>query len=311
MTRCYRIGKHLLYLLLVLWCITLVTYALFALTPGNPAEIILRDRYEAPDPAQVEALGRELGLHLPWWQRYLTWLCRVCRGDWGVSWRNGLPVWEEIYTRLPATLELAAAAFGVVVVISTLLGVIAALRRERLADRLIQAATIFLSAMPAYFFGLLLILLFSVKIRFFPVAGRGDVNHLVLPALTLGVALGVLQARVLRATLVQIMATDYIRFAVAKGLNPWQVFTKHMVRNALPPMATMWGVALGQLLGGAVIVESIFAWPGLGRLTLEAVLARDIPVVQAIVLLLATIFVVVNRSVDVIHRRLDPKVGRL
>ncbi len=300
---------RLLYLAFVLWGITLGTFALFALAPGDPAEIVLRDRNEAPDRRQVENLRREMGLDAPWAVRYLLWLKKAGAGDWGESWRSGRPVWEEVGSRLPATAELAFSSFVLVVLGSSACGAIAAFRRNRYPDRLIRMATVLFSAMPSYWLGLLLIYFLSLKLDLFPVTGRGGIEHLVLPSLTLALSVAVLQGRVLRATLIQIMSMDYVRFAAAKGLTPWEVFSRHMVRNALPPMITMWGVSLGQLLGGAVIVESVFAWPGLGRLTVEAVIGRDIPLVQAVVFLLATVFVAVNQLVESLNRFLDPKVG--
>lgn len=304
-----KIISRLLYLTFVLWGITLGTFCLFALAPGDPAEIILRDRHEAPHPEQIETLRREMGLDDPWAVRYLRWLKQIGTGDWGVSWRSGRPVWAEIASRAPATGELALVSFCLVVVITILAGVCAAIWQNRFPDWLIQAAAVIFSSIPAYWLGLVLVYFFAYKMSLFPVTGRGGLSHLVLPGLTLALPISVLQGRVLRSVLVQIMAMDYIRFAVAKGLGSLDVFRRHMVRNALPPMATLWGIALGQLLGGAVIVESIFAWPGLGRLTVEAVISRDIPLVQAIVMLMALVFVVVNQLVEQLHHWLDPKVG--
>lgn len=303
-----KIFKHLSYLIFVLWGISLGTFALFSLTPGDPAEIILRNRHEAPDPRQVDALRRDLGLEDPWLVRYGHWLGQVCSGNWGVSWKSGQPVWDEITSRIPATLELAISSFMLVIALSVISGAVAAFKKNRLPDIGIRAATIVFSAMPAYWLGLLLIYFFSMKYPLFPVAGRGTWAHLVLPSSTLAIAVGVLQGRVLRATLIQIMAMDYIRFAVSKGLSFRKIFFSHMTRNALPPMVTMWGVSLGHLLGGTVIVETVFAWPGLGRLTVDAVMARDIPLVQAIVLFSAIVFVIANQLVEIINSRLDPKI---
>lgn len=299
-----------LHLLLVLAAISLGSFALFAMAPGDPAEIILRDRHEAPSPEQIQALRTQLGLDRPWLVRYGLWLGRVAGGDLGRSWLSGEAVTLEIGRRLPATLELAAASFILVLVLSVVSGGIAALRRGRGADRAVRAATVLFISLPNYWLGLLLIFALALKAHWLPVMGRGDLSHLVLPALTLGLGVAMLQGRVLRAALLQIMSMDYIRFARAKGLGPWSVFWRHMLPNALPPMVTMWGVSLGQLLGGAVIVESIFAWPGLGQLTVQAVLARDVPVVQGVVLLVALVFVAVNQVVDLINRRLDPRMGR-
>jgi ABC-type dipeptide/oligopeptide/nickel transport system permease component len=303
------IAWRLLYLLIVFFGISLGTFALFALAPGDPAEIILRERSEAPDRKQIVLLRREMGLDDPWIVRYGHWMKKVCTGDWGESWRTGRPVWTEIAARGLATVELALASFFLVVAGSLFCGIFAALCQNRMPDRLIQAATVMASAMPSYWLGLVLIYFFSLKMNLFPVTGRGGWLHLVLPACTLALSVAVLQGRVLRAALVQILAMDYIRFAVSKGLGPWKIFIRHMLRNALPPMATLWGMSLGQLLGGAVIVESIFAWPGLGRLTVEAVMNRDIPLVQVMVLLMALIFVNINQIVEGLHRRWDPKVG--
>ena len=305
----HKTATHFFYSLLVLLGITLGTFSLFALAPGDPAEIILRDRHEAPGRQQIESLRQEMGLDSPWPVRYLLWLKKVGTGDWGVSWRSGRPVWSEISSRIPATLELALGSFFLVVIISVLCGVIAAYWKNHFPDYLIQTATVIFSSMPSYWIGLLLIYFLSLKLNLFPVSGRESFIHLVLPALTLALSVSVMQGRVLRTTLVRIMSMDYIRFAFAKGLNSREVFIRHMVPGALPTMATMWGVSLGQLLGGAVIVENIFAWPGLGRLTVEAVMARDIPLVQAIVLLLAIIFIIVNKLVEKLHRLMDPKVG--
>lgn len=300
---------RLAHLLVVLLGISMCTFALFALAPGDPAEIILRDRHEAPMPEQVEALRREMGLDDPLAVRYLRWLGRVCRGDLGRSWRTGELALQEVWARLPATAELALGSFALLLFLSTTSGAIGALRRGRFPDMAVKTWTILSLSLPNYWLGLLLIYFLALKMHWFPVMGRGGISHLVLPAITLCLAVAALQGRVLRATLIQVQEQDYIRFAFAKGLGSWAVFSRHMIKNALPPLVTMWAVSLGQLMGGAVIVESIFAWPGLGQLTVQSVLSRDVPVVQAIVLLVSVIFVVVNQLADVAHRRLDPRVG--
>jgi peptide/nickel transport system permease protein len=292
-----------------MWGISLGTFALLNLIPGDPAEVILRERHETPSSQQIAALRDQMGLNDPWPIRYLHWLSKVFKNDWGVSWRTGRPVWQEITSRLEATIELALSAFILIIVISTVFGVLSAFFQNRLLDHMIRGITVFLSAIPSYWLGLLLLYFLSYKAQIFPVAGRGRLSHVILPAATLALAIAVLQGRVLRASLIQIMAMDYIRFALAKGFTFGQIFIYHMLRNALPPMVTIWAVSLGQLLGGAIIVETLFAWPGLGQLTLEAVASRDIPLIQAIVLLLALFFVSINQLAEYLHRRLDPKVG--
>ncbi|MCB2225900.1 MAG: ABC transporter permease [Desulfarculaceae bacterium] len=308
MSRRFALARPL-HLLLVLWLISLGSFALFAMAPGDPAEIILRDRHEAPSQEQIQALRSQMGLDRSWPVRYGLWMGRVLQGDLGRSWRSGETVAMEIARRLPATLELALASLVVVLLLSSLSGSLAALKQGRALDRGIRAWTVLLISLPNYWLGLLLIYFLSLKAHWLPVMGRGGLEHLVLPCLTLGASVAMLQGRVLRATLLQIMGMDYIRFAHAKGLRPSEVFWRHMFKNALPPLVTMWGVSLGQLLGGAMIVETIFAWPGLGQLTVQAVLGRDVPVVQGIILLVAAAFVVINQAVDWINRRLDPRMG--
>ena len=302
-------AKQVLHLVFVLWGISLGTFMLFSLMPGDPAEIILRDRYEAPNPEQVTALRREMGLEAAWTVRYLRWMGDLFSGDWGKSWRTGQPVASEIASRLPATLFLASSAFAMVVGLSIIFGVCGAIFKNRLPDHLLRTLTVILSAMPAYWLGLMLIYGVSFKMGLLPVAGSGGPAHLVLPATTLALAVAVLQGRVLRAAIIEIMSKDFIRFAVAKGLPARTIFIRHMVRNVLPPMVTLWGMSLGQLLGGAVIVESIFAWPGIGQLTVTAVASRDMPLVQILVLLMAALFVGVNLAVTWLHGRLNPKIG--
>jgi len=301
--------KKIGYTAFVLWGISLGTFALFALAPGDPAEIILQQASETPDPARIEALRRELGLDDPWPVRYLAWTGGILTGDLGISWQNGRPVGDVIAERIPATLELAGAAFVLAVAISLVCGVFAAFFRHRFPDHLIGIVTVLFTAMPGFWLGILLMYGFSLKLGWFPTTGRGTAAHLVLPALTLAAGVAMLQASVLRAALVRIMALDHIRFARAKGLGTGKIFFRHLLPAALVPMVTLWGISLGQLSGGAVIVESVFAWPGIGRLTVDAVLARDIPLAQALILMFSLIFVGVNLLVDAAHRKLDPLVG--
>lgn len=303
-------GRRLAYLSAVLLGVSLVAFSLFALAPGDPAEIILRDRHDAPTPGQTAALRQELGLNDPLALQYLRWLGRACTGDLGRSWRTGEPVSVEIAARLPATLELALAAFLLAAPLAVVSGVLGALFQNRLPDRLGRAWTILCMSLPNFWLGLLLIYFFALKLGLLPVMGRSGPASLVLPAMTLGLAAAAMQGRVLRANLIEIMGADYIRFAHAKGLGTWSVLGRHLLRNALPPVVAMWGVSLGGLLGGSVIVESIFSWPGLGKLTVDAVLARDIPVVQGSVLLMALLFAAANQLADLTHRMLDPRVGR-
>lgn len=302
---------RLIYLVFVLWGITLGTYALFEIMPGDPAEVILRNQSETVCAEKIETLREEMGLNDPFPVRYGCWLLSVLKGDWGRSWRTGEKVWSAIGNRLWATLELCLAAMGLAFFLSVLSGVVAAFYRERLPDYLVRVVAVFFSSIPSYWLALILLYFFSLKAAILPVSGRGTFSHVLLPSLTLSLSVAMLQGRVLRSVLIQVMGTDYIRFAVAQGLSWRTVFFRHMVKNALPAMITLWGASFGQLMGGAVIVETIFAWPGLGQLTVASVMGRDIPQVQAIVFFLAAVFVFVHQLVDFFHRRLDPKVGKV
>jgi peptide/nickel transport system permease protein len=238
-------------------------------------------------------------------------LAAACRGDLGRSWRTGAPALAEVGRRLPATLQLAGCSFLLVVALSVVGGIAAAFHRGGGVDHALRIASVLTISVPSYWLGLLLITTLAVQIGWLPVMGRGGLAHLVLPALTLAAGAAALQGRVLRATLLQVMAADYIRFAQAKGLPPRTVLLRHALPNALPPLVTMWAVSLGHLLGGSVVVETIFAWPGVGQLTVASVLGRDIPVVQAILLAVAAMFTLVNSTADLINRRLDPRLARL
>jgi len=299
-----------MHLVAALFVVSVGAFALFALAPGDPAEVILRDRNEAPDPAQVAALRQELGLDDPLAVRSARWLVRACRGDLGHSWRTGAPALAEVARRAPATLQLAGCSFLLVVLFSVAAGVVAAFNRGRPADHVLRIASVLTISLPNYWLGLLLISVVAVQIGWLPVMGRGSPAHLILPALTLSAGAAALQGRVLRATLLQVMAADHIRFAQAKGLPPRVILLRHALPNALPPLVTMWAVSLGHLLGGSVVVETVFAWPGIGQLTVTSVLGRDIPVVQAILLTVAAVFMLVNLAADLVNRRIDPRLDR-
>jgi ABC-type dipeptide/oligopeptide/nickel transport system permease component len=300
--------KRLAYLAAVLLGISLVTFSLFALAPGDPAEIILRDRNEAPSPESITQLREQMGLNDSLPLRYFRWLANALQGDLGRSWRTGEAVTDQLWVRLGATLELALATLAFVVLLSTILGVFGAVFRGRSADRLIRALSILSLSLPNFWLGLLLIMLFALNLHWLPLMGRGGPLHLIMPVLTLGLAVAAMQGRVLRASLLDVTSQDYVRFAYAKGLSTWAVLKRHLLRNALPTVLTMWGISLGHLLGGAVIVETIFSWPGLGKLAVDAVLARDIPLVQGAVLFMALVFVLANQLTDLLHRCLDPRL---
>lgn len=306
----WRVGAaRLAGLLLVVWGVSLLTFALQTLAPGDPAEVLLRARSESPAPERVAELRRELGLDRPWPAQYLAWLGRAARLDLGRSLRSGEAVTTEIAARLPATLELAGAAFFLVVLLSGLAGVWTAWRPSQAQDRLPRWLSLLLVSLPPYWLGLLLISGLALALGWLPAAGRDGWASLVLPALTLSLGIAAMQGRVLRVGVLEVLGQDYIRFAHAKGLGRVRVLWSHVLPAALGPLLALWGMTLGHLLGGAVVVETVFAWPGLGRLLVEAVLARDWPLVQGLVLFTTMVLVAANQAVDLAVRVLDPRQG--
>jgi peptide/nickel transport system permease protein len=284
--------------------VCLVFFALHAI-PGDPVEVMLG---ESARPADRQALEHALGLDRPLAVQLAHYLYGLSRLDLGVSLHSGRPVTAILAERVPATAELAAAGLAVAVAIALPLGILAALRRDTPWDMGAMAFSLAGVSMPNFWLGPLLVLVFSLGLGWLPVSGREQASSLVLPAVTLGTALAAVLARMVRASLLEVLAEDYVRTAYAKGLPPRRVILRHALRNAWLPIVTVLGLQLGALLGGAVITEVVFAWPGVGQLLVEAIQRRDYPVVQACVLLISLSYVVVNTLTDLVYGWLDPRV---
>ncbi|MBV9543401.1 MAG: ABC transporter permease [Chloroflexi bacterium] len=272
---------------------------------GDPTMLMASESWNQE---QVSAFRHQMGFDRPWYIQYADFLAKALRGDFGVSLRQQQPTLSLIADRLPATLQLAATAMAVAICIGVPLGVGAATRRGSFWDNLLMLAGLVGQSLPVFWLGLLLIMVFAVGLGWFPVAGTGGPQHLVLPALTLGLFSTAYIARMTRSSMLEVLGRDFVRTARAKGLAARRVVMGHAFRNALIPLVTIVGLQFGALLGGAVITESIFAWPGVGRLTIQAIQAKDLPLVQACVLFLATIFVIANLLVDLLYAYLDPRV---
>jgi peptide/nickel transport system permease protein len=302
------IGIRLLHLVPVLLAVSVVTFGLIFLAPGDPAEVYLRSVGEPVTAQAVAALHQAWGLDKPLPLQYVTWLGQVLRFDLGTSLRTGEPVATAISSRVPNTLLLGGVAIVFALLLSLPLGVAAAVFRNTWVDHVCRLFALVGAAVPNFWLAFLLILYLSVRLGIFPTMGTGTVRHLVLPATVLALGLAASYARLLRASLSETLSQDYIRTARAKGLSLGPVVLKHALKNALIPFVTVLGMSLGNLLGGSVVVEAIFSWPGLGKFAWDAITIRDYPAVQGTVLVMALMFVLANLLVDLSYRLLNPRL---
>jgi peptide/nickel transport system permease protein len=291
-------------LTVVVGVITLV-FLLIHLVPGDPVQVMLG---ETATIADQEDLRHQLGLDQPLWTQWGNYMVKLLHGDLGHSLHSKEPIGDMLLQRLPATVELALAGLLVAVLIAIPLGSLAAVRKDTGWDSGAMIFSLLGISIPHFWLGPLLILLFSLQLGWFPVSGRDNLASLILPAITLGTALAAILARMVRATLLEILNEDYIRTARAKGLRESAVILHHALRNAALPIITILGLQLGSLLSGAVITETVFSWPGIGQLIIEAIQNRDYPVVQACVLLISLTYVTVNTFTDLLYAWLDPRV---
>ena len=293
----------------ILLCVSIITFSLMHFVPGDPAEIIAEKKFGENVTAEtVELVRKEMGLDRPIFIQYFHWMAGVFQGNFGNSSSTGRPVWNEIMTKLPATVELALAAMLVSLVIAIPVGVISAVKQYSIMDSASMVGAMLGVSMPNFWLGLLLILVFSVNFGWLPVYGRGEITQLILPAITLGTGIAAVTARLTRSSILEILKQDYIRTARSKGLIETAVINKHALKNALIPVVTVVGLQFGALLEGAVVVEVIFAWPGLGRLLFDAIYARDFPVIQGCVFIIAVMYVIVNLLIDISYAWLDPRI---
>lgn len=257
---------------------------------------------------QVTQFRHQMGLDLPIWQQYLHWMSGVVRGDFGQSFRNNLPAMQLILERFPATVQLALTAELLALLIALPLGILAAVRRGSWWDRACMALGLAGQSMPHFWLGLMLILIVAVQFRLLPVSGREGWQYLILPALTLATGPLAFLARLIRSGMLEVLSQDFVRTARVKGLAERLVINRHALRNALLPVITVLGLELGSLLNGSIVVENVFAWPGVGRLLVMAIQQRDIPLVEAGVFLVAGIYILLNLTVDLVYGFVDPRV---
>ena len=299
--------RRLLHIIPVLFGVTLLTFSMLHLIPGDPAQILAGPDASASD---IMALRQQMGLDKPLTVQYVDYLKGLAQGDLGRSMSTRRPVLDELMDRFPNTLILAVAGVGVAVLLGIPIGVLAAIRARTMVDHAAMVLALLGISAPAFWLGFILMMVFSVHLGWFPSAGYRSWGHLVLPAFTLGTGAMAIVARMTRSSLLEVLNQDYVRTARAKGLHEVLVIAKHALRNALIPTTTVVGLSFGSLLGGAVLTEMVFAWPGLGRLIVYSIGIRDLPVIQGAVLLLALTFVLVNLGVDLLYGLIDPRVRR-
>jgi peptide/nickel transport system permease protein len=307
------LARRVGYSLVVLIGVLVVVFALVHLVPGDPVRIALGTRY---NPQAYDALRSASGLDRPIVEQFLGYVASAARGDLGVSFRNGDPVAQILIERLPATASLALVGIVIALLIALPAGIWSALREGRVSDVIVRVTSQFGVSIPDFWMGILLIALFATTLGWLPTSGyrpllsdpAGWLSHIVLPGLTVGLVAGAILTRYVRSAVLDVAATGYVRTARSKGLSPAVVTFRHTVRNALVPILTITGIQLATILGGVIVVEVVFAWPGLGRLVYNAVAARDYPVIQGAVLLIAVLFLLINLIVDLLYAVIDPRI---
>lgn len=307
------IVRRMLYLVPVLFGISLAVFLLLKLTPGDPATAILGVQ---ASPQEVTRIRHALGLDRPWWVQYGIWLSNVVQGDLGVSYQNKRPVALLIVQRLPATVELAIMSLLIAAAIGIPTGILSATQRYTIVDYALTSFALFGISMPGFWFSILLILVFALYLGWFPASGYAPIGadlgqhfkHLILPAIALGLFNTGALMRFTRSSMLEVISQDYIRTARAKGLTERAVIYRHALMNALIPTLTVLGLQVGYLLGGSVIIEQVFAWPGIGWLALTAINQRDYPVVMGVVLMIALVFVLSNLLVDIAYTWVNPRI---
>lgn len=329
-----KLLERLAQLIPVLLGVSVIVFFMMTLTPGDPVDIMLGDQHVTE--AQEEALRHDMGLDLPIHERFVKFVTNAATGNFGLSFYHRRPVVDVIAERLPATIELSLFALFLALATAIPLGVLAAIKKNTFVDRLATVGSLFGVSMPGFWFGILLLLLFAVNLQWLPVSGRigygADVpvvthlllidtllagqwdhfvdalSHIILPAITLGLPMAAILTRVTRTSMLEVLKQDYVTFAEAKGLSRRRVIFKHALKNALMPTVTVAAIETGSLLGGNMIVETVFGWPGLGRLVVESIFVRNYPLVQAAVLFYAVTYVMLNFFADILYTRLNPRV---
>lgn len=302
------VRERLVQLVLVLFLLSTFTFALMKLAPGDPVLALLKIDQVSASQAEEAALRSQLGFDRPIHEQFGQWFWGILHLDLGDSYLAKRPVLEMIIERIPITFQMALGGIVVMILIAFPLGLLAAMYPHRLPDHLSRLLALIGSSIPSFWMGLMLMYAFSYKLQWLPTMGTGSLKHTILPSITLGLALAAVYARLLRSGLLDSLSQEYIRAARARGIAEWRILTKHALRAALLPVITVFGMSVGHLLAGTVVVEILFSWPGLGSMAVEAIFSRDYPVIQGYVLLTGVFVVIVNLLVDLSYGLLDPRI---
>ncbi|RGQ77288.1 MULTISPECIES: nickel/cobalt ABC transporter permease [Megamonas] len=304
--------KRILSAIPLLICISFVCFCFINLIPSDPAEVALRVR-QVPVITEeaVQEVRSELGLDKPFFVRYVDWVVNCVQGDFGISYTNpSRTVSEELLRCMPATLELAGASFILVILLSIPIGFFCAVYKDSLFDKVMRAFIFMTTAMPAYWIGLLLMWFVSIKLDLLPTSGNNSLKHLILPALTVSLTYISTYIRLIRNNMLENMKKDYVLYANVRGLSQRLILTKHILRNSMQTCFVAIGMSIPQLIAGTIVVENVFAWPGLGTLCIESIFNRDYPIIQAYVLLIGTLFVIFNLIFDILQTIIDPRLRK-
>jgi len=300
--------KRLLYLIPVLFGITFLTFALTYFSPGDPAVMMLSATGQAPSPELVKKVREQLGLNTSFLVQYLHWITGVFTGNFGISYKYSKPVLDLILQALPATFKLAGVSMIMMILIALPLGIISALHKNKTLDYVIRVISFFGISMPGFWIGLLLMYVFSLKLKILPVMGDSGWTSIILPSVTLTVAMASKYTRQLRASILEEISQNYVIGARARGIKERYILLKHVLKCSLLSIITLLGLSLGSLLGGTAVVETIFSWPGVGKLAVEAIFTRDYPLIQGYVVWMTVIYVLINMVVDISYYILDPRI---
>jgi peptide/nickel transport system permease protein len=299
--------KRLIYLIPVLLGITFLTFALTYLSPGDPAELMLSATGVTPSPELIQQVREGLGLNKPFLTQYLNWLTDILKGNFGVSYKYNKPVLDLLVRALPATFKLAGVTILMTTLIALPLGIISALHRNKILDNMIRAISFLGISLPAPWIGLILMYIFALKLNVLPVMGGSKWTSIILPSASMTILLSSRYIRQVRAAILEEISQDYVIGAKARGISGRAILLKHVLRSSLVPIITLLGLSFGVLLGGAVIIETIFSWPGVGKLAIEAIFTRDYPLIQGYVVWMTVIYMLINMLVDISYYILDPR----